>query len=203
MKILLTGFEPFNGSSHNPSAKVIEHFPIEQFSDHSIKQKILMVDTVKAVEWIKDFLIEEQPDIVIHLGEASSRAVVSIEKVAINWMDFRIADNSGKQVLDKKIFDDGPDAFFSTLPVNQIYSEIKAAGIPVEISLSAGAFLCNQVFYSSMYYLSQIKKSQCGFIHLPPLPEQIVEKNQNSPSMSYEMSLQAIIVALQTCINNR
>ena len=201
MNIILTGFEPFNGSTTNPSAQVIKNFPVDSFSGHNLIREILPVDRIKAVKWLRKTIQETRPEILILLGEATNRAVVSIEKVAINWMDFRIADNSGVQVRDQAVVEDAPAAFFSTLPVNLIHCQLKAAQIPNEISLSAGAYLCNQVFYSSLYYLSLVEnKSLCGFIHLPSLPEQVVEKNQNSPSMSLDTSLQAITIALDTCI---
>jgi len=203
MNIILTGFEPFNGSSSNPSAEVIKKFPADLFSEHNLIREILHVDSVKAVEWLKKAIQENQPDIILLLGEATNRPVVSIEKVAINWMDFRIADNSGNQVLDQSVMEDGPAAFFSTIPVSLIHGQLKAAHIPAEISLSAGAYLCNQVFYSSLYYSSLVDiKCLCGFIHLPSLPDQVVEKNQISPSMSLDTSLKAITIALQTCIQH-
>ena len=201
MNIILTGFEPFNGSTTNPSAEVIKNFPVDLFSGHNLILEILPVDREKAVAWLKNAIQETQPEILILLGEATNRPVLSIEKVAINWMDFRIADNSGVRVRDQAVIADGPAAFFSTLPVNLIHSHLKTAQIPAEISLSAGAYLCNQVFYSSLYYLSLAGiKSMSGFIHLPSLPEQVVEKNQISPSMSLDTSLKAIVIALQTCI---
>lgn len=203
MNIILTGFEPFNGSSTNPSAKVIKNFPVYLFPEHNLVREILPVDREKAVAWLKNAIQDTRPEILILLGEATNRPVISIEKVAINWMDFRIADNSGVQVRDQAVVDDGPTAFFSTLPVSLIHSQLKAAQIPAEISLSAGAYLCNQVFYSSLYYLALTgSKSMCGFIHLPSLPEQVVEKNQISPSMSLDTSLRAITVALQTCVQH-
>ena len=201
MKIILTGFEPFNGSTINPSAKVVDRFSEGAFPDHTIIRKVLPVDSELAGGWLKNSIIDLQPDIIILLGEASLRAVVSIEKVAINWMDYRIADNTGNQVVDKPVIENGPDAYFSTLPVNLIFEQVKAAGIPMEISLSAGAFLCNQVFYTGLYYSQLLeKKSMCGFIHLPPLPEQVVEKNAITPSMPVAMSLRAVEIAIQTCI---
>ena len=203
MEILLTGFEPFNGSTTNPSTEVVKHFPVDLFSDHNLVREILPVDSIKAVDWVRSKIQESHPDIFILLGEASLRPVVSIEKVAINWMDFRIADNSGNQISDQPVIAAGPAAFFSTLPVSLIQDQLKNAGIPAEISLSAGAYLCNQVFYTSLYYSSlENHKCLCGFIHLPPLPKQVVEKNQYSPSMSLENSLNAIILAMQICVQH-
>ena len=202
MRILLTGFEAFNGSKINPSARIIEQFPDEQFPNHTILKMVLPVDSKTAGQEITNKIDEFSPDIVLHLGEASLRPVISLEKVAINWMDYRIADNAGNTIADKKIDEDAPDAYFSTLPIHEMYPDILYNKIPVEISLSAGAFLCNQVFFTSMHYLKKMNSSAiCGFIHVPPLPEQVVEKNLTSPSMSLELSLEAIVIALKSCIN--
>jgi len=203
MNIILTGFEPFNGSTKNPSERVIHYFPDHIFPDHTLIKQVLPVDYSKAVDMLQFLLKDTKPEIVIMLGEASSRPVVSLEKVAINWMDYRIADNSGTKVVDQFINEDGPAAYFSTLPVRKIFNQLHHNGIPVEISMSAGTYLCNQVFYSSLYFLDTMRlKNQCGFIHLPPLPEQVVEKQQSSPSMNLEMSLNAITLALQVCVQD-
>lgn len=202
MKILLTGFEPFDGSHLNPSALVVKIFPEDQFSNHIFVKMILPVDSSSAVDLVRKSLSEFQPDLVLHLGEASRRPVISLEKVAINWMDFRIADNAGAQIKDQKIVEDGPTAYFSSLPLTKIQTNLRSAAIPVEISLSAGAYLCNQVFYSSLHFINQTKLStMSGFIHLPSLPAQVVEKNQNFPSMSKELSLEAIQITIKTCLN--
>jgi len=202
MRILITGFEAFNGSRINPSAKIVEQFHEEQFLNHIIHKVILPVDNNTAGQVVTKKMEELKPEIVLLLGEASLRPVISLEKVAINWMDYRIADNSGNQIADQKIDEKAPDAYFSSLPIHKIYHQILESKIPVEISLSAGAFLCNQVFFTSLHYLKKKNSSTiCGFIHVPPLPEQVVEKNITSPSMSLELSLEAIVIALRTCIH--
>jgi pyroglutamyl-peptidase len=204
MKIILTGFEAFNGSKINPSAEVVNHFSEDSFPGHKLIRRILPVDSSLAVDWLKKTILDQQPDIIIMVGEASLRSVVSIEKMAINWMDFRIADNAGNQIIDSPVVKEGPDGIFSTLPVTTIYSALKTEGIPVEISLSAGAFLCNQLFYTGLFYARFFdNKSLCGFIHLPPLPEQIVAKDSTTPSMSFDLSQKAIEIAIQICIDSK
>jgi len=42
---------------------------------------------------------------------------------------------------------DGADGYFTTLPTSEIIAGITKEGIPAELSLSAGAFVCNHVFY--------------------------------------------------------
>ena len=202
MKILLTGFEPFDGSTINPSAEIVQKISEDIVSGHHLIKKILPVDNLQAVAWIEENLPIIQPDIILHLGEASSRSVITIEKVAINWMDFRIPDNAGKQIKDQPVIAGAPDAYFTSLPVDQIIDNVKEAWRSIELCVSAGAYLCNQVFYTSMHYTRlQNKEWICGFIHLPSMPEQVVHKKNTSPSMGLPLSLKAIELALTACVN--
>jgi pyroglutamyl-peptidase len=120
-------------------------------------------------------LIEEhKPDVVICLGQAEGRTAITPERIAINLDDARLADNQGVLRNDVKILEDGPDAYFSTLPVNDIVAAIKAQGIPAAVSLSAGAFLCNHVFYvaQNKFAGSDVRS---GFVHVPLMDSQAAE----------------------------
>jgi pyroglutamyl-peptidase len=135
---------------------------------------------------------------VLCLGQASRRIVISIERVAVNLLDFRIPDNAGNQVSDQPVVPGGPAAYFTTLPVRAILDHITSHGIPAQLSLSAGAYLCNQVIYVLLHHLqSQDLKLPAGFIHLPDLPEQAAKKSTPGPSMSLEIMIQGIRLALQ------
>ena len=198
MKTLLTGFESFGGSESNPSERVtrsMEGISMAGIDSHSY---ILPVDRVCATDVLLHALEEVKPDAVLCLGEAPRRPIISIERVAINLLDFPIKDNLGAQVQDIPIRADGPAAYFVTLPVRPILEKLTAAGIPAELSLSAGAFLCNQVLYALLDYLAQQEKGvPAGFIHLPSLPEQVTNKSPQSPSMALETSVNAVQLAIE------
>ena len=198
MKILLTGFEPFGGSESNPSGRVarsMEGISIAGIDSHS---RILPVDRVHAADALLQALEEVKPDAVLCLGEAPRRPVISIERVAINLLDYPIKDNLGEQVRDIPIRADGPAAYFVTLPVRPILERLTSAGIPAELSLSAGAFLCNQVLYVLLDHLAQQEKAiPAGFMHLPSLPEQVINKSPQSPSMALETSLKAVQLVIE------
>jgi pyroglutamyl-peptidase len=98
---------------------------------------------------------QSRPDAVLCLGEASKRMAISIERVAINLMDYRNADNDGNQIMDEPIVRDGPAAYFVTLPARAMLDAVRATGVPAELSLSAGAFLCNQVTYVMLHHLAK------------------------------------------------
>jgi pyroglutamyl-peptidase len=198
MKLLLTGFEPFGGSSINPSELVVLTIAHDRMPGVELRAAILPVDrtgsAAAAISAIKEF----QPDAIVSLGEASRRIAISIERVGINLMDYRIADNSGNQVMDEPIVAGGPAAYFTTLPVRAMLDAVRAAAVPAELSLSAGAFLCNQVTYEVQHYLAtQGLSTPAGFIHLPALPEQAVHREPLSASMGLETMVKGVRAALE------
>ena len=195
-KILVTGFDPFDNEKINPALEVIKLLP-KKIGDNEIK--ILEIPTVykKSIEKIDKEIETYNPDYILSIGQAGGRTDISIERVAINIDDFRIKDNEGNQPTDEKIYLDGENAYFSTLPIKAIQNEITKNGIPAWISNTAGTFVCNHVFYGVRYLAEKkYKNIKSGFIHIPFLPEQVLGKN-NLPSMSLETILRAITIAIE------
>jgi pyroglutamyl-peptidase len=168
-KVLLTGFEPFGNATSNPSGEIVW-----QISGDNIVTAILPVAYAQSAERLLSLIEEHKPDVVICLGQAEGRTAITPERIAINLDDARLADNQGVLRNDVKILEDGPDAYFSTLPVNDIVAAIKAQGIPAAVSLSAGAFLCNHVFYvaQNKFAGSDVRS---GFVHVPLMDSQAAE----------------------------
>jgi pyroglutamyl-peptidase len=198
MRLLLTGFEPFGGSKINPSQQIVERLEAEGFPGIELVTAILPVDRLRGPEKLLHALETTRPQAVLCLGEASSRAVLSIERLAVNLLNFRIPDNQGVQVEDEPILPGGPAAYFATLPIRKAFEAVKAAQVPAEISLSAGSYLCNQVFYTLLNFLMhQGLDIPAGFIHLPRLPEQAAVQGAAGPSMSLETSLRGITAVVK------
>ncbi|MEZ0396112.1 MAG: pyroglutamyl-peptidase I [Anaerolineales bacterium] len=198
MNILLTGFEPFGGSDLNPSEQVVRALAARPPRRVRLATAILPVDQEKGPEVLWRAVEQNRPEAVLCLGEAAGRAAISIERLAVNLLDFRIADNAGRQVSDQPIVPAGPAAYFVTLPVRAILTAIQQAGIPAELSLSAGAFLCNQVTYVLLHRLHERGGViPAGFIHLPALPEQAARRSPPIPSMSLASMEEAVRIALQ------
>jgi pyroglutamyl-peptidase len=198
MRVLVTGFEPFGQSTVNPSQMLVEQSPDYLDKNIEIRKAILPVDKDKAPHLLLNEMKACQPDAVLAFGLASGRSKITLERVAINLMDFRIPDNAGEIASDQPIVEGGPAAYFTTLPIRSIAEALISAGIPVEISLSAGSYLCNQVFYTMMHAIAEQQLSiPAGFIHLPALPEQAAQFEKPIPSLPMEIDLQAagIIIA--------
>src|SRR5690606_11237570 len=137
-KLLVTGFEPFGEDKINPTQVLINAWKEEKFECTQIYLEGLPVSFKKVNKFLKELFDKIKPDYAIHLGLAGGRSGISIERVAVNIMDARIPDNDNFQPIDEPIIEDGPSAYFSTLPVKEVLYELRNKGIPTVISNSAG-----------------------------------------------------------------
>ncbi|MBU3692265.1 MAG: pyroglutamyl-peptidase I [Candidatus Nanopelagicaceae bacterium] len=186
-RVLISGFEPFGGATLNPSQLLVEKLAEEKLPGVDLSTVILPVEFDRAAEILISKIKNLSPKVVISFGQAEGRSAFTPEKIAINLDDARIADNSGDARKQKRILEDGADGYFSTLPVEKIVSEINEQGVPSSLSLSAGSFVCNHIFYRMQHaLLGQDIKS--GFIHLPLVSEQS-EEFPNQPTMSLDQML--------------
>jgi len=190
MKILLTGFEPFGKATLNPSGEIIK-----QISGDNIVTAILPVVYAQSAEKLLALIEEHNPDVVISLGQAEGRTHISPERIAINLDDARLADNDGVVRNDVPIVFGGPVAYESTLPVKDIVKAINEAGVPATVSLSAGAFLCNHVFYVAQDHFKGTKV-RSGFVHVPLMDEQTGEF-PGLPTMPLDQMVKAVRTMLE------
>lgn len=197
-RVLLTGFDPFGGETVNPSWEAVNQLRHGKLSGIEVVTKELPTVFEKSVRLLRQWVLELKPDVVIGIGQAGGRSDIAIERLAVNLDDARIPDNEGNQPLDKPIIAGGPSAYWSTLPVKGIEAAVREAGIPASISYSAGTFVCNHLFYSLQHMLaSSHYQVRGGFIHIPYLPAQVAER-PGVPSMSLELVVKAIEIAIQT-----
>lgn len=199
MKILLTGFSPFNQESLNPSWEAIKPVPDTILGATIIKLELPTVFG-KATDILDQAIQLEQPDIVLSLGQAGGRDGLSLERVAINIADARIPDNEGNQPIDEVIKADGAPAYFSTLPLKEMALKMNEAGYLATISNTAGTFVCNQLMYDIHYLIDKkYKQMKAGFIHVPYSYQQVGDKGSVPAMNHYDMS-QALVVGLERLI---
>lgn len=195
---LVTGFEAFAGASVNPSAEVAKRLDGRRVGGGEVRAAVLPVHHVSAATMVASLLDAHDPVTVIHLGLAGERAQISLERVAINVMDYSIPDNEGFQVLDQPCVPAGPAAYFSTLPLRAMLDALRAAGIPSYLSATAGTYLCNFVMYMTLHgFATRSNPPSAGFIHLPALPSMIGPGDVEQPSMDLELMLRGVEVALE------
>ena len=194
MKILITGFDPFGGEKTNPAIESVKRIDenIEGAEIHKLE-----IPTVfhKAADKIEEKIKEIQPDVILSIGQAGGRYDLTVERVAINQDDARIPDNEENQPIDVKIREDGKNAYFATIPIKAMVEEIKKENIPASVSNSAGTFVCNHVMYQDLYLAEKYGNIKAGFIHVPFLPEQVLDKKDTA-----SMSLDDIVKGLNAAV---
>jgi pyroglutamyl-peptidase len=197
LTILLTGFEPFDGAAENPSRRaVLALAAAAPPAGTRVVVEILPVRYAATGEALCAAVAAHRPDVLIATGLAAGRAEISVERVAINVDDARIADNDGARRIDTPVVAGGPAAYFATVPIKAVAAAIRAAGVPAQVSQTAGTFLCNHVFYRACHLAAtESPAMRVGFLHVPSLPEQAAE-HPGRPSMT----LGCIVTALRAAI---
>lgn len=191
MKLLISGFEPFGGEMVNPSWEVVKRLP-EVMGEFQIVKICLPTSFLNAGPMLAEAIRHHHPDVVLSLGQAGGRFAVSFERVALNIADAQKPDNTGFQPADLCVIEGGPAAYFSTLPVKRMQKAVIEDGIPAEISNSAGTFVCNSVMYTALHIsATENRHILAGFIHLPYLPCQVIDKAKK-PSMTLNDMLGAV-----------
>lgn len=196
MKILVTSFEPFGGDKLNSSQEALRFVPDEIRGAHVVKRS-LPVTFGRSAEQLREAIRSEQPDAVLCLGQAGGRNALTPERVAINLEDARIPDNDGLQPVDEAIDPEGPDAYFSTLPAKSMARAIRNAGLPSEVSNSAGTFVCNRVMYGLMDCLAhEFPLVKGGFLHMPYMEEQ-ADEHPDEPRLPRADLTRGVIAAIE------
>ena len=200
--ILLTGFAPFGGESDNPSWDAVSRLDGDIIGGHRVVAQRLPVEFQASLDVLREALDALSPAVALCVGQAGGRAQLSIERIAINVDDARIPDNAGRSPIDQAIAADGPAAYFATLPIKAMLAELRAAGLPAEISQTAGTYVCNHVFYGLMHALRTRPGVRGGFVHIPFSPEQAA-RHPGAPSLSIETVVHALRLMLQTALATR
>ena len=201
--VLVTGFDPFEGATLNPSWEAAWALHGQAIGGHWVVAGQLPTEFARSLPTLQALVQAHQPRLVLCCGLAGGRAAISLERVAINVQDARIPDNAGARPIDEPVVGAAPAAYFTSLPIKAMRQALLQAGIPAVVSQTAGTFVCNHVFYGLMHLLAQQGPAgtRGGFLHVPWLP------GQGEPSMPLAQLVQglhtAIACALATPVDIR
>lgn len=203
--VLVTGFEPFGGSNHNPSAQIAQALHGHRLGGGARGAKVhaVVLPCVfsSAMQALDDAIDRLDPALIVCIGLAAGRHELSFERVAINLVDARIADNQGHQPVDERVRPTSRDAYFTNLPVKAMMQAAQAWGAYASLSLSAGSYVCNAVFFALMHRIARDarrgRRRRGGFVHVPCTPEQVEADMPGCPSMPLATMVEGLRAAIE------
>ena len=200
-KLLITGFQPFDGESVNPALEVAKGLQGKTINGYEVIAREIPVVRFEALKAVQAAIEELQPNAVITIGQAGGRPDITMERVGMNIDDFRIPDNKSNQPIDEPVVTGGPVAYWATLPIKKMVANVKAQGIPASVSNSAGTYVCNHLLYGLLHYLTTQGKTAipAGFIHIPYLPEQMAVRSGKDAQVA-TMSLDTLLKGFEAMI---
>jgi len=206
-KIVITGFEPWEHGTENPTLEVLDRLERSNEVEGELSTIRLPVDSSRLAHIVGEALDRVRPDLWISLGLAPGSSVIAVERIGANVLDFPVPDNAGHQPGGEPIFADGPAAYFATLPVKAITFGLRSQGIPTKISNSASTYGCNQMMYTTLYLIARKGlPTRAGFIHIPASPflaAQQVYPQVEMPSMCVEFTTRAVQRAIALALQNQ
>lgn len=206
MRILITGFEPFGGEKINPSEKILKRIAKSKLaSEFKVDTLLLPVSYKRCVDILKELYKENKYDFALHLGQAGGRSSVVLEALGINLMDSKQPDNDGYIADEEEIIPSGQLALKTKINVKALSEKLSKSKIPNIISYHAGLYVCNTVNYYSLYSSEKyLNPSKTLFVHMPFLPEQVIDKNflpgYKASSMSLTLQTRAVVKIVKTVL---
>jgi len=199
MKLLVTGYPPFDDFPLNSTHQLIESmiadppraladargdviFDIVEFDNtDTTTQKCTMLASYRKL------IDEHEPDLCLFCGQAASRNRVALETIAINVFKGGVIEP------------EGPAAYWATLPAQDVLIErLKDAGIPAQLSYHAGTHLCNHILYAALHEAeTRASGMKAGFLHLPMTATQVIECDENRPFIPLSMTRRALTLSIQ------
>jgi pyroglutamyl-peptidase len=199
MTVLLTGFPRYANAERNPSEQIVEALGGTAVGGVEIVGRMLPVSAERTPGAVREAIAEIAPSLMLLLGVAPGRAGLSIERIAVNLLDFPSPDNDGAQPLDVPIEEGAPAAYFATLPLRRIAEAWRAAGIPGYVSDTAGLYVCNAAMYTALHSTAG-GGPPAGFLHLPSLPEEVAGQPEPQPSMPLATQIEGVRIALEASL---
>lgn len=197
MKLLLTGFEPFGGDTANPSWLAAGSVATSPPEGLDITALLLPVDPVRAFDTAERALLSGDFDAWVGLGLAGGRALLSVERIAINV----ITDEWGAN--ERAIIPGGRDGYFTSVPPDVLMTSVRAVGVPCAVSNTAGTYICNQLTYLVCRRVVESGLDiSTAFMHLPFLPSQVTMR-PGVPSMASDTQISGVRAALEAVRDHR
>lgn len=196
MKVVITGFEPFLHYTENSSWEVASQVAsCGDVCGVDVVKEILPVSFMRVGAVLRSVVERHNPELIILLGQAAGIDYIKLERIAINMMDARGADNDGYAPDEQIIDSSAPTAYITPLKIKTLCQAIARRGIEAKVSNSAGLYVCNRAYFEALRLCNERGSTKAIFVHLP------YYEGQHSVSADQPtMSLEKMKLAIQTII---
>jgi pyroglutamyl-peptidase len=174
LRVLITGFGPFPGVCENASAS------FARLLTQQTKQSLPEVRAITAVlptEWetapglLSDLVAETQPAVCLHFGVSCHVRGVTLETCARNAAGRKL-DAAGRYPVSPRLRQDAPSVLLPTANPMRLLGHQACGRLPLTQSLASGDYVCNAVYFHSLWLARQQRMSrdpgrQVAFLHLP------------------------------------
>ena len=200
LRVLLTSFEPFGGLALNSSHETAREVVRRPIPGVELTWRMLPVVMGACVEQVRAAAKEVRPDLLLCLGQAAGAAAIRLEDRGVNLHDFPIPDNAGNQPKKEPILPNGPAMHRTSIPLTPLADALRREGLAVEVSLSAGTYVCNHLYYHLLHH-----RLPALFVHLPLLPGQVPPKAKSPwlPLEALVAGVRQILVAWHAIFADR
>jgi pyroglutamyl-peptidase len=196
--ILITGFGPFPGASHNPTAALVtalsrKRRPALRLVGHVFPTEYAAVDRD-----LPALIARHQPDAILMFGLHGRARTLRIETVARNIVG-RHRDAAGRQ---------GPGAIAlgapqikMAAPAARLLRAAQRAGMPAVLSRDAGSYLCNYLCWHAT--VAARHRRLAAFVHVPPIARKTVRPGSRALSAAtLKRAAGAILDELARCLGS-
>lgn len=170
LKLLVTGFGPFPGVPINPAEDLIRHLTLHINPDRMgvhLKTHIFPTEWQKVREDLSDLFRTSKPDICLHFGYHKNAKGFRFETSAQNSTANRV-DACGCFPDSKQILKHCHRTLKTNLPLHSLAWQLTQRNIPTELSNNAGRYLCNYLYFLSLFQITQTsRETSACFIHIP------------------------------------
>ena len=167
--VLITGFGRFPGAPFNPSGRLaLALAKRRRPAFEGIRRPVHIFETSYAAvdRDLPKLLAQHKPDIVLMFGLAARTPFLRIETRARNAVSILFPDVRGHRPDVRAIVAGKPDTY-GTAPFARLLGAARASGVRSRMSLDAGRYLCNYVYWRALEASRSGTLAQ--FIHIPPI----------------------------------
>ncbi|HEY9033892.1 MAG TPA: hypothetical protein VIN71_08145, partial [Pseudomonadales bacterium] len=172
---------------------------LAEFADE-LTFEIVSDDRAAVKHTLPVILANSQPDYCVFTGQAPGYNSIKLENLATNYQFTGPPPEPGADPPGEPVEPDGPVAYRASLPaMSEMITSMRQAGIPAAMSCYGGNSRCNQILYQGLHYaVTNGLAMQCGFMHIPALPQQVIERWPKHPFMPLDMSRTALQIIIES-----